>query len=92
MAPGTAAPRAVQVLSLLLVGLLSFRLASQGLKGRGGIPFLLWLQYGSALLASVLLGGYVFSLQRWMFFCGLVALVPAVISGLFNLVMSRLPR
>ena len=67
-------------------------MARQRLGATEGVPFLLWLQYGSSALASLLLAGYVISLERWMFLCGLVALPPAAISGLFNALLSPPPR
>jgi len=93
VAPGAAAaPRAVQVLSLLLVALLLLRLARNELRNGAGIRFLLWLQYAASALAAILFGGYAMSLQRWMYLCGLVALVPACVSGLFTFAGGRLPR
>ena len=95
MSVGRAAasgPPAVQVLSLLLLGLILFRLAGEWLREGRGIRFVIWLQYTAAALASLLLGGYVFASQRWMFLCGLVALIPAFVSGLFNVASGRLPR
>jgi hypothetical protein len=74
------------------MGLVLLRMARERLRGDGGIRFLLWLQYASAALAALLLGGYVLSVHRWMFLCGLVALVPAAVSGLYNEISDSLPR
>lgn len=92
MSNGTNAPRAVLVLSLLLTSLVLIKLARDWIREGAGLGFTLGLQYAASLVAALLLGGYVFSLERWMFLCGSVALIPAGVSGMFNAAFSRLPR
>ena len=92
MSHGTSAPRAVLVLSLLLTSLILFKLARGWLREGVGLGFMFWLQYAAAVTAAILLGGYVFFLDRWIFLRGSVALIPAGVSGMFNAAFSRLPR